>query len=121
MTATKYNLIVEQGCDFSYTIPLLDPSQNKLDVTGYTANAAMKKFYTSMNTYPFSIQLVNGALTIAMNAVQTANIAMGRYVYDAILYNGIANTTVRLVEGIVTVNPGVAEPGINTDDELLTD
>ena len=121
MIATKYNLVVEQGCDFSYTIPLLDPSQNKLDVTGYTANALMKKFYTSVNTYSFGIQLVNGALTITMNAVQTANIAMGRYVYDAILYNSNSNTTSRLIEGIVTVTPGVAEPGINTDDELLTD
>jgi hypothetical protein len=119
MTATKYNLVIEQGCDFSYTVPLLDASQNKLDVTPYTANAAMKKFYTSSLLFPFGIQLVNGALTITMSAVQTANIAMGRYVYDAILYNSTANTTTRLVEGIATVTPGVAEPGVNTNDELL--
>ena len=121
MCAIKANLYIDQGCDFSYPINLIDNNQNPLNVTPYTANAQMKKFYTDANSYPFTTNLVNGSITIAMNAANTANIAMGRYVYDVILYNSTSNTTVRIVEGIVTINPGVAEPNINLDDEYETD
>jgi hypothetical protein len=46
----------------------------------------------------------NGNISISLTASQTANLD-GRYVYD--ITANTANTTIRIQEGIATVNPGV--------------
>ena len=106
--STKANIVIEQNSDFSVPITLTnDDSGEPLVITGFTANASLRKYYTASNVVLFDTNLVDGCLTISMNAANTANIAAGRYVYDVLLHNTPANVTSRLVEGIVTVLPGV--------------
>jgi len=42
---------------------------------------------------------------LTMNSVITANLSSTRYVYDLELFS--SNVTSRIIEGFVTVNPGV--------------
>lgn len=105
--AIKANLIIDQGTDYSTSITLTDEEENVVDLTGYTANAQIRKTYSSSNSVTFStaITAAQGVVILSLTDSQTANITPGRYVYDVILTSG--NTTSRIVEGIVTVTPRV--------------
>jgi hypothetical protein len=76
-------------------------------LVGYDVKAQLRKSYYSANVVSFTAALANGAngnVSISLTAFQTANLD-GRYVYD--ITANTANTTIRIQEGIVTVNPGV--------------
>jgi hypothetical protein len=105
--AIKANLIIDQGTDYSTSITLTDDEDNVVDLTGYTADAQMRKTYSSSNSVTFSTTVVEaqGVLTLSLTDTQTANITPGRYVYDVVITTG--STTTRIVEGIVTVTPRV--------------
>jgi len=106
--ATKANIIVDQGTTFATTIYLTDDNGDPIDLTGYTGRSQMRKHYTSSNSQSFSVSLSNtvGSVSLALTAVQTANIVAGRYVYDVEVVSG-ANVISRIIEGIVTVTPEV--------------
>lgn len=108
--AIKANLIVDQGTDYSTSINLTDSDGNIVPLTGYTANAQIRKTYSSSNAINFSIYLesANGVVQLSLTDTQTANIVAGRYVYDVVVVSP-TNVTSRIVEGIVTVTPRVTK------------
>jgi hypothetical protein len=89
-------------------------------VTGATYNLSnfvafsqiKNSYYTSNVSGNFIVNIANpdnGVITISMNAANTANMFPGRYVYDVVLQSVTdpADSTVRILEGIVDVSPGV--------------
>lgn len=106
--AIKANIIVDQGSSFQTSINVTDDDENAIDLTNYTAVAQMRKHYTSSNAVNFTatISPALGVVTLALTANATNAIAPGRYVYDCELTDNNGTVT-RLVEGIVTVTPGV--------------
>jgi hypothetical protein len=105
--AIKANLTIDQGTDYSTSIILTDDEDNVVSLAGYTANAQIRKTYSSSNSVSFTTQIVDvqGIVILSLTDTQTANITPGRYVYDVVLTVG--TTTTRIVEGIVTVTPRV--------------
>jgi hypothetical protein len=105
--AIKANLTIDQGTDYSTTITLTDEEDGVVNLTGYTANAQLRKTYSSSNSVTFTTAVsdIQGLVTLSLTDTQTANITPGRYVYDVILTTG--SVTTRIVEGIVTVTPRV--------------
>jgi hypothetical protein len=106
--AIKGNIIVDQGSSFQTSINVTDDDENPIDLTNYTAVAQMRKHYTSSNAVSFTttISPALGVVTLALTANATNAIPAGRYVYDCELTDNNGTVT-RLVEGIVTVTPGV--------------
>jgi hypothetical protein len=106
--ALKANITVDQGTSFSTSIDVTDEDGNIVNLTGFTGAAQMRKHYTStaQTAFTVSITAATGAVTLAMTANVTNNVAPGRYVYDCELTD-TTGTVSRLVEGIVTVTPGV--------------
>lgn len=106
--ASKANLVIDQGTTFSNDISLKDANGDPLPLTGQTANAQMRKWYTSTAQTDFSttIDVDAGIVTIGLNSNTTANLEPGRYVYDLKLTDGAGHVQ-RVVEGIVTVTPFV--------------
>lgn len=105
--SAKVNIVIDQGATFSTSYTILGSDDQAVDFTSYTANSAMKKTYTSSNAYTFDVSLYsNGQITLSMNAATTNSITAGRYVYDVEVVNLNGNKS-RIVEGIVTVTPGV--------------
>lgn len=104
----KTNLSVDQGSNFVYNIYLIDADGNPFNITGYTANAQIRRTYTSYSyaTMNTAISGTSGLITLSMNATTTANLTNTRYVYDLELKSS-ANVVSRIVEGTVTVNLGV--------------
>lgn len=106
--AIKANLVIDQGTDFSATIDLTDSSDNPYDLLGYTVDAQMRKNFASSSavTFTCSHNTTQGQITLALSKTQTNDIEPGRYMYDVEITSS-AGTTTRVVEGIITVTPGI--------------
>ena len=106
--AIKANLIIDQGADFTTTINVTDDDDNVIDLTGYSGTAQMRKHYTSVTSYSFTVTVYSqtGEVTLGLSANTTNSITPGRYVYDCELLDGNGKTS-RLIEGIVTITPQV--------------
>ena len=106
--AIKANIVIDQGTTFQTSINVTDENDNIVDLTGYSASAQMRKHYTSSNSFAFSTSIspTLGIVTLSMTANTTNTITPGRYMYDCELTDTYGAVT-RLVEGIVTVTPGV--------------
>jgi len=110
MPAAYSNLYLEQGSTFTTTITLDDVYGDIYDLAGYTSSSQIRKSYYSSNataTFSTSINVGNGTVTLDLAANTTANIAPGRYVYDAIIIDNTHNVTTRILEGIIEVSPRV--------------
>lgn len=108
--ATKANLVIDQGTTFSTDLSLRDDNGDVINLSGYTANSQIRKWYTSTNasaTFVTNINVDSGTITLTLNANQTSNLVSGRYVYDVEINDGL--TISRIVEGIVTVTPEVTK------------
>jgi endoglucanase Acf2 len=105
--ATKSNLIIDQGSDYTTTIELTDDNNQPIDLTGYTGEGQIRKYYTSTTAIDFEISLSNtGLVTIGLDANTSNHMEAGRYVYDVELSNGDGKVS-RILEGIVTITPSV--------------
>lgn len=104
--ATKANITIDQGTDFSTQIDLTDDNGNVLDLSGYTTKAQIRRWYTSSTAVNFTTLIHEGAIILALNAAAT-NLLSGRYVYDVILKKTSDGTVTRIVEGSISVNPRV--------------
>lgn len=106
--AIKANLQIDQGTTFQTSINVTDDNDDVVDLTGYSTVAQMRKHFTSSNSTSFvtSISPSIGVVTLSMTANTTNLLVPGRYVYDCELTDTNGAVT-RLVEGIVTVTPGV--------------
>lgn len=106
--AIKANIVIDQGTTFQTSINVTDENDNIVDLTGYSASAQMRKHYTSSNSFSFSTSIspTLGIVTLSMTSNTTNTITPGRYMYDCELTD-INGAVTRLVEGIVTVTPGV--------------
>jgi hypothetical protein len=106
--ATTKNLVIDKGTTFTEYISYLDNSKNPISLQGYTVAGQMRRSFYTANAITFTASIVdaaNGNVKISLTALQSANIKDGRYVYDV---EATSNTTVkRIIEGLVTVYPGV--------------
>jgi hypothetical protein len=109
MAAVK-NLYIDQGSDFNAQITIYDDNNLPWDLTGYTGEAKIKKSYyssTSVNfTLSFAASRPTGTVVLELNSSQTSLLEQGRYLYDILIENEYGKKT-RVLEGIVTINPGV--------------
>ena len=106
--AIKANIVIDQGSTWQTSINVTDDNEVAINLIGYTAAAQMRKHYTSANAYSFTTDISPslGIVTLSLTANASACIPAGRYVYDCELTDSTGKIT-RLVEGIVTVTPGV--------------
>jgi len=111
MPSAYANLYLEQNSDFAVTITIDDVYQNLYDLSFFTANSQIRKSYYSANAtaiFNTQINVPSSTLTLELNANTTANIAAGRYVYDAIITNSNTNERIRIIEGVIDVSPCVS-------------
>ena len=108
--ATKANLIIDQGTDFSTTLTVADANDAIINLTGYTARGQIRKHYTSSTSVDFIIEPANlgdnGKITIKLSSANTASMEPGRYVYDVEMRSS-SNTVSRALEGVLTITPEV--------------
>jgi hypothetical protein len=113
--ATKINIEIDQGATFMHVFSVIDNAQNPYDLTGYTAQSQMKRWYSSAISINLgaTVNVSTGSVELALAPIATSNIASGRYVYDVMLTDPFNNIN-RIAEGEVRVNPGVTNSNIET-------
>lgn len=106
--AIKANLVIDQGTDFSATIDVTDSNDNPFDLTNYTTAAQMRKSYASTTAYNFttSDNGSQGQISLSMSNSVTNQLDPGRYLYDVEITSNSGDVS-RVVEGIVTITPGI--------------
>lgn len=104
------NIYIDQGTTFSLSLAVNDQSGDLKDLTGYTVAAQMRRSYytTTATNFTAAVSLPeDGEVTISLTAVQTSAIKAGRYVYDIEITGD--GETLRVLEGIVVINPEVTK------------
>ena len=108
--AVLSNLSVDQGTDFSAEVVVEDSSGDVANLSGYTGAGQIRKTYTSTAFTAFGVTVTNaasGLLTLTLSNTVTNAMKAGRYVYDVEITKTSNGEKTRVVEGQVTINPGV--------------
>lgn len=104
-------LTIDQGASFSTVLTLTNDDNSAINLTSHTFVSQIRKSYYSVNPTANLTVVVenaaNGVVRMSIDAANTANIKPGRYLYDLKMTDE-ANTTIRIVEGIVTITPQVS-------------
>lgn len=105
--ATVNNIYLDQGTTFDFTFDLTNVDGTAKNLTNYTIYAQIRRSYYSSTKVDFTTAKVSleGEITISLTANQTAALKSGRYVYDVEIQSN--QETLRVLEGILTVNPEV--------------
>lgn len=105
-------LDLDQGTDFNMDLDLTNDNGVAINVTNYTFTSSIRKSFYSLNpTANLTVTVhnaTNGNITLSMNSALSANIRPGRYLFDVKQVDS-QNTTSRVIEGIITVNPQVTK------------
>ena len=108
--AVLSNLSIDQGSDFSAEVQVEDSSGDVANLTGYTGAGQIRKTYTSSTAVAFGVTVTNaaaGLLTLTLANSVTNAMKAGRFVYDVEITKTSNGEKTRVVEGQVTINPGV--------------
>lgn len=110
--AAVHNLYIDQGSDFNAQVVIYDDNNAPWNLTGYTGSAKIRKSYYSSTSIDFTVSFssvrTSGTVILELSSAQTSNMEHGRYLYDIVISNSI-NKKTRVIEGIVTINPGVTK------------
>src|SRR3990172_7738982 len=97
MPAAKYDFTLEQGATFEYTLTWVNEAGSPENLTGYSARlqARLGSSETTEAAIDLDSELLGGitlgdalgTIDILIDAVTTAAIAPGKYVYDLELIN----------------------------------
>ena len=110
--AVLSNLSVDQGTDFSAEVIVEDANGDVANLTGYTGAGQIRKTYSSSTAVAFAVVVTNaaaGLITLTLTNAQTNTMKAGRYVYDVEITKTANGEKTRVVEGQVTINPGVTQ------------
>lgn len=108
--ATVQNLYIDQGTTFSLSVTVSDQFGDAKNLSEYTAASQLRKSYYSNSSIDFTSEITSpadGEVTISLTAEETSALKSGRYVYDIEIYSELE--TIRILEGIVVVNPEVTK------------
>lgn len=106
--ATKQNLVIDQGSDYSTTVQAVYANGAAMNLTSYTGASQLRKTYTPSTYYSFDViaNTANGLITLSMSSNTLNTIPAGRCVYDCEVTSA-GGVKTRIVEGIVPVTPQV--------------
>jgi hypothetical protein len=103
-------LNLDQGADFSFDMTITNDDGTARNISGYTFASSMKKSYYSSNVAAnLTATIVTaqaGIVRFAIDAANNSTIKAGRYLFD-IKQTDTSNNVTRIVEGLITVNPGI--------------
>ena len=111
--ATTLNLIVNQKASFQVGFFVKQSNGAVLNLSGYSVAAKYKENFQTPDSQAssFTASVANastGEIAIELNSTQTANLQLGKYVYDVAIINDDTEFKTRIVEGKITVSGGVS-------------
>jgi len=119
MTATRHDIVIEQGSAFTMNVQALNENKTVKDLTGYDARMQIRSSITSSGTLlsattsggQITINAPGGIVMVRVGADVTAVLTFNDAVYDLEVYkSGDVTEVIRLVEGFVSLSPEVTRP-----------
>jgi len=109
MAVPAVNITIEQGTDFEKTYTLRNSDFSVFDLTGYTAEAKIKKHPTSEISYDFSVGITSslGEITISMASSITDTIPYGRHYYDILTTEISSGKVSKAYTGMALINSSI--------------
>ena len=110
--AVYSDLSVDQGTDFVAEVMIDDTDGTTANLTGYSVAGQIRKSYSSTAKVDFTCTVQDaaaGKISIALSNTQTNAMKAGRYVYDVEITKTASGIKTRVIEGQVTVTPGVTQ------------
>ena len=113
MSATTYDILIEQGATYSQVITYKEAGV-AINLTGYTARLQVRSTLESASTVVelttangrIALGGAAGTITLTISATDTAALTAGRGVYDLELVSGSGIVT-RLLQGVATISRNV--------------
>lgn len=109
--ATVAYLDIDQGSDFTVELNLENDDGTPMSLVEYAVYSQFRKSYSSTIGYTFDAEIedaANGKISLTYLGEDSSNIKPGRYLYDIELVH-ITGRKIRVVEGIVTINPEITK------------
>ena len=110
MAAGTYDIVVDQGSDFSIQIQIEQDGSN-VNLSTHSARAQLRPTPSSnTKTADFTCTIsdsTNGVIKMDLTNSTTANISAGKYYYDLELVNTSTSTVTRLIQGVARVTQEV--------------
>ena len=116
MPAAKYDLLIEQGADYSKSIILKNPDGSVKDLTNVTLHLQIREYHFSDtvllegNSHGANPNLIvnipTGTVTIKFSHGQTSSLNIRKGVYDLEMTTPTSEV-IRLMQGAVIVDPEV--------------
>jgi|TARA_R110000744_G_scaffold63293_3_gene130205 hypothetical protein len=112
--ATKVNISIDQGSDFSTSLVATSAAGNTLNLSGYNARAKIRYAYSTGQVTDFTAAVnsgsagegfVSGLVDLSLTSTQTTGLIISDQVYDVEVYSG--DYVVRVQQGIASVSPEV--------------
>lgn len=110
--ARVIHLEIDQSTTFERSFQALDSSGTAIDLTNYTVKAQAKPTYTSFVAHTFTATVtdaLNGRFTLSLTDIETRDLPPGRMLYDIKITSTITGNVLRIIEGIVQVNPAITD------------
>jgi hypothetical protein len=109
--AAYEELYMDQGATFNNVINITDDLTNDyINVANYIVRSQMRRSYYSANATANLVCTItnatSGEITVTLAAANTSNVKAGRYLFD-LETEDPTGIVVRVLEGIITVNPGI--------------
>ena len=112
--SAKFNLVCDQATTFNFQFQILN-NQTPLNLTGYTGTMTVRPFVGASTTTVvastannrMTLEVLNGRVTVTLNATITGAIAAGRYAYDLVLES--SGVVTRYLEGKFIVTGAVTQ------------
>ena len=108
MPAGKYDIIIDQGSDFSVAITLSEAGVAR-DISDWLGRAKIKKSLTDSSSTDFNVSMSNAASGIIVMSLAhsvSRDMSAGFYIYDLEIYKGTAGSeseVTRVIEGRITL------------------
>ena len=110
MAAGTYDIVIDQGSDFSIQIAISEDG-TAIPIATHTARAQLRPSPTSSTkTADFTCTVIDasgGKINMQLSNSVTAAIASGKYYYDLELVNTSNSTVTSLLQGVARVTPEV--------------
>ena len=110
---TSIDLIINQKVSFQASFTVNDPNGTAVNLASYSVQAKYKTDYSAADSTAQSFtasvtDAANGQITISLSPATTASLVAGqKYVYDVVITNTSTTYETRIVQGKMTVSPGV--------------
>jgi hypothetical protein len=112
MSASRYDIEIEQGATWSLTLSLKKPNKLPVDLTGYTAKCQIRKTQDEDSdiiaevTTEVQTPFTSGVIALSISREVTSNLDFNTAFYDLIIKSDDDKVS-RIMKGTVTLSPRV--------------